>query len=668
MITQGDHTTAVNGSKQALDLIAGKYEVIEEIARSAAGTTYKVRHTLLDSVLRVTELAPDVSADQDRLGQLQRRLRSAMPLRHEHLMQVLDFGSEAGRHHVVEEMVEGETLAGILASGVALPAADALRIARQLADALAYANERGVVHGAVTAANVVVQRGSAVRAVLGGFALGALAVPSAALLACSAPERLSASASEVDGRSDVFALGLLLFEMIEGRSFFADMSETDIQQRLQGAEPLLPQFSSIAPSGIPAVIARAIRRLPEERQQSMAQVRTELDVCLHRFGTGAEAGDPPAKPKARAPLALAKAAPTAPTNGTPAAAAPVGAAPAPGAEGRKVIRVAFPEDDDFVDAPVAPTPAVPKRVVRSGGTTVRIPMGMSVIAGVLGAAVVAVVAVTLFRPSSSTPAVPAKKKARVAVAAKPAAPVAEAKVPAPDAALSVLVEKPVRQAPAAEAAALPVVAARPETPRRFGATAPRVESVRPARGERVSVMPGKSVDFTARAVDADPDDAVGYEWFLNGKKVSQRPSWRFVAKPALSARVQRVELQVSDTTGRKAPRLSWEVQIVTPMTEDNVRDWLARLGSAFERNDVTTLRLYGIVRTNAEAESMRARLAGYKGARVAIGNELIKLSGRFATAGVDLAWIAKGGKILAAERRTYELEKQAGGLVALRGR
>jgi hypothetical protein len=99
-----------------------------------------------------------------------------------------------------------------------------------------------------------------------------------------------------------------------------------------------------------------------------------------------------------------------------------------------------------------------------------------------------------------------------------------------------------------------------------------------------------------------------------------------------------------------------------------VRDWLARLGTAFERNDITTLRLYGMVRTNAEAESMRARLAGYKGARVAIGNELIKLNGRFATAGVDLAWIAKGGKILAAERRTYELEKQAGGLVALRGR
>jgi hypothetical protein len=181
-------------------------------------------------------------------------------------------------------------------------------------------------------------------------------------------------------------------------------------------------------------------------------------------------------------------------------------------------------------------------------------------------------------------------------------------------------------------------------------------------------MLGKSVDFTATAVDADPDDAVGYEWFLNGKRVSRRQTWRFVAARALASRVQSVELQVSDTTGRKAPRLSWEVQVVTPMTEDNVRDWLARLETAFERSDITTLRLYGLVRTNAEAEAMRARLAGYKGARVAIGNELIKLNGRFASAGVDLAWIAKGGKILAAERRTYELEKQAGGLVALRGR
>jgi serine/threonine protein kinase len=113
-----------------------------------------VRHTLLDSVLRVTVLSSEVSVYQDRLGQLQRRLRDAMPLRHEHLVQVLDFGSEAGRHHVVEEMVQGETLERILASGVALAAPTALRIARQVADALTYAHERGMVHGAVTAANI----------------------------------------------------------------------------------------------------------------------------------------------------------------------------------------------------------------------------------------------------------------------------------------------------------------------------------------------------------------------------------------------------------------------------------------------------------------------------------------------------------------------------------
>jgi hypothetical protein len=383
----------------------------------------------------------------------------------------------------------------------------------------------------------------------------------------------------------------------------------------------------------------------------MAQLRTELDVCLHRFGTGSETSEAPAKPKTRAPLALAKA-PTAARPATPEA--PKSAAPVPGTDGRKVVRVAFPEDDDFVDAPVASTPAVPKRVVSNGRTSLRIAMGMPVIAGVVGAAVLAVLATFLFRPASSTPAAPVKRKARVAAAAKPA--------------VSVVVEKPERREPAAqEQTALPAAPA-VEKPRPSGPSAPRVGRVRPARGERVSVMLGRAVDFTATAVDADPDDTVGYEWFLNGRRVSRRQSWRFVATRALAARVQSVELQVSDTTGRKAPRLSWEVEIVTPMTEDNVRDWLARLGTALERSDIATLRLYGIVRTNAEAESMRARLAAYKGARVAIGNELIKRKGRFATATVDLAWIARGGKILAAERRTYELEKQAGGLVALRGR
>jgi len=662
MIAQEDQVTELNGSIQALDVITGKYEVIEELGRSAAGTTYRVRHTLLDSVRCVTVLAADVSADQDRLGQLQRRLRDAMPLRHENMMQVLDFGSDSGRHHVVEEMVEGETLDRILAGGVALPADAALRIARQVADALTYAHERGVVHGAVTAGNIVVQRGATERAILGGFAFGALAISSSALLACSAPERLSADATAVDARSDVFALGLLLFEMIEGKGFFAGLSDAEIQERLQaGTQPLLPQFSSIAPSGIPALIARAVRRLPEERQQSMVQLRTEIDVCLHRFTSSTTSSDAPAKPRARAPLALAKAAQP---SATPEAA--------PGE--RKVIRIAFPEDDVLADLPPVVAPSVSKRVLATGGRSVKIPMGLPVIAGVFGAAALAVLAVMLFRPADSTPPAKAKKVAAASVKMPAPAPApAEAARPAevaPAPVVSVVMERPVRRLPSVEENAeqterAPVA---PSPSRLSRNTPPNVQSSRPPRGELVSVMAGKSLEFSATAVDADADDAVGYEWFFDGRKVSERQSWRFVASRAVAARVHHIELQVSDSTGLKAPRLSWDVQVVTPMTEENVRDWLARLGTAFERNDITTLRLYGMVRTDAEAESMRARLAAYKGARVAIGNELIKLNGHFANVGIDMAWLGKGGTILAAGRQTYELEKQAGGLVALRTR
>jgi hypothetical protein len=664
MIAQGEHVTGLNGSKQALDVIAGKYEVIEELGQSAAGSTYKVRHTLLDSVLRVTVLAAEVSADQDRVGQLQRRLRDAMPLRHERLVQVLDFGSEAGRHHVVEEMVEGETLDRILASGAALPAASALRIARQIADALAYAHERGVVHGAVTAANIVVQPGAAERAILGGLAFGALAISPSALLACSAPERLSPDASAVDARSDVFAFGLLLFQMIEGKGFFAGLSDAEIQERLQaGAQPLLPLFSSIAPSGVPALIARAIRRLPEERQQSIAQLRTEIDVCLHRSATITTPSAAPAKPKARAPLAIAKAAQA---TVTPEAEE----APAE----RKVIRVAFPEDDDLVDGRRVVAPPVPKKVLAGGGTSVKIPMGLPVIAGVLGAAALAVLVGMLFHAADATPPAQGRKKQQIAASAKvptPVPAVAEPSRPvAPAPVDGVVAEGPARPLPSVEANAeqneRALVAVSPSRVSRH--TPPRVQSSRPARGELVSVIEGKSFEFSVTAVDAAADDAVAYEWFFDGRKVSERQSWRFVATRAVAARVHRVELQVSDNTGLRAPRLSWDVQVVTPMTEDNVRDWLARLGTAFERNDITTLRLYGMVRTDAEAEAMRARLAPFQGARVAIGNELIKLNGRLASVGIDMAWLGNGGKILAAGRQTYELEKQPGGLVTLRTR
>src|SRR2546422_5350267 len=189
---------ASEGSKKAAGadrgLIAGKYELLEEIGRGLAGAAYKGRHTVLDSLCTVILLPEQLRDDPEQLARVQRAVRRASELRHDHIVPVFDFGREADRFYIVEGFVAGEPLGRVLRDGNPLSPADILRLARQLADALAYAHDRGVVHGAITPANVLIERSASPRATLSGFVNAGLSadlrVPPAAVLAYSAPERL----------------------------------------------------------------------------------------------------------------------------------------------------------------------------------------------------------------------------------------------------------------------------------------------------------------------------------------------------------------------------------------------------------------------------------------------------------------------------------------------
>src|SRR5881396_1456938 len=156
--------------RESHTLIAGRYEVLEELDDGPAGTTYKVRHALLGNLLSVTVLPAALTDDPPQLALVEDAVRRAMGLRHEHIVPVLDFGEEGGRYHLVEAFVDAEPLERVLGEGNPLAPADALHVARQLADALAYAHERGLVHGALTPATVRMHPGAPPRAMLSGFA------------------------------------------------------------------------------------------------------------------------------------------------------------------------------------------------------------------------------------------------------------------------------------------------------------------------------------------------------------------------------------------------------------------------------------------------------------------------------------------------------------------
>jgi hypothetical protein len=647
------------GSEPIHDLIVAKYEVLEQIGASAVGTTYKARHALLETMCSVTVLPAELTDDPRQLALLQAAVRATSRLRHEHIVPVVDFGREAGRYHLVEWFVEGESLEHLLREAGPLGPPGALHIARQLADALAYAHESGVVHGAVTPGSVRVQRGVHPRAMLAGFGTAALAAAGP----YSAPERLAGK--EVDARSDVFSLGLLLFEMLEGRPFLPGGEDEIRAVVLQGSGPLLPQFSRILPPGVSALVARAIRRSPGERQQSMDEVRRQIVACLQRVGQSSiesKAPVPRDLPVRRHAIIVVDDAVREPSDDV--------AKEAVEEPPRVAVKV----------RPSARQPRIPGRVLMAAPRTSRRPMR------VVGAILVAVVALALAWPlvrvDGVAPAargrVPAAPDASVAASrdesARPERPAIAVEEPAPEpAAPEPVVGGAEPQAPAppvppavADEAVQPDAAA-DETltvvvldPARN--VAPRIVSQRPREREAISVTEGGTLEFSVRAIDGDPGDQPTYAWFVDGRRVGSRAGWRFVAPPAATATEHTIEVRVTDRAGLEAPRVSWRVAVTPRMSERNVHDWLARLTSAWERKDVATLRLYGIVSDEAEAEAIRKRL------RVSIANETIRVEGSHASVGFDRAQIDERGKLIRSRREAYELEKQPNGFIGVRAR
>ena len=618
------------------ELTAGMYELIDEIAPGGAGAAHEVRDTRGDSLVRVR-----LGSDRCVVGpDVERRVEQACRLQHDHIVPVLGLARRGSGQYVVEEPVEGERLDVLLEERRALSPVEALSIARQLADALVYAHEHGVVHGCVSPAAVVIQDAARPRAMLAGFGSTGIILPYVA------PERLKGD--ELEPRADVFALGLVLFEMLEGRPFFASADEQELRALLlEQTGPLLPQFSSILPPGLSALVARMIRRKAATRS-SMVRVRSEIEACLPRRT---------AAPVTRVPKAAAPAPPT-PAVRTPAEP-----------KKRVVVRMPSPEAEEA--APERPAPATvvaPRVLVRTGVAPRRTPIaGVALIAAVLVALGWPLVrAVVRAAPHRAT--MP-EAAAAAAVAAVPAA--AEQSVPPPVLVAEAAAPTPGEREVPAETA-LASAAPQDGSPAAVGGirpppnTAPQIVGYQPRRRDGLSVMEGGPVDFSVRATDQDLNETVSYAWFLDGRRVSQRPSWRFVAPLAGLATSHTVEARASDGGGLQAPRLTWHVEVTPRMTDVNVRDWLGRLAGAWERRDVSTLRLYGVVTSDAEASALRKRLAHADGGRVMIGNETIRLQGRFARVAVNRTELDRHGRVLASQRESYELEKQPNGFIGLR--
>jgi serine/threonine-protein kinase len=201
-------------------IIAGRYRLVSLLGRGGMGEVYRADDLTLDQPVALKFLPAGVAADADRLSQFHAELRIARQVSHKNVCRLYDLGDHEGRRFLTMEYVDGEDLATLLRRIGRLPSDKAVDIARQLCAGIAAAHERGVLHRDLKPANVMIDGDGNVRITDFGLAVAAGDVNQsrAGTPQYMAPEQLTGGAASV--KSDLYALGLILFEMFTGKRVF----------------------------------------------------------------------------------------------------------------------------------------------------------------------------------------------------------------------------------------------------------------------------------------------------------------------------------------------------------------------------------------------------------------------------------------------------------------
>ena len=270
----------------------GPYEIITPVGAGGMGEVYRAKDTRLDRTVAIKILPSHLSSNADLKARFEHEARAISSLSHPHICALYDIGQQDGTDYLVMEFLEGETLADRLEKG-ALPTEQLLRFGMQIADALSKAHRHGIIHRDLKPANIMLTK-SGVKLLDFGLAksqdivkqknTGVSALPTEMLTAegtilgtiqYMSPEQLEGR--EVDSRTDIFALGGVLYEMTTGKKAFSGESPASLISSILRDEPsLLSQVQPLAPPVLDHVVKKCLAKDPDERWQSAYDVASEL--------------------------------------------------------------------------------------------------------------------------------------------------------------------------------------------------------------------------------------------------------------------------------------------------------------------------------------------------------------------------------------------------------
>src|SRR5487761_2248143 len=265
----------------------GRYELESQVARGGTAQVYLARDIILGRPVALKVLFPELSTDHAFVERFRREAQAAASLSHPNIVPVYDWGESDDTHFIVMEYVDGEPLASIIHTQAPIAPGSAAQVAADIAKALSYAHRHGVVHRDVKPGNVLITSDGQVKVTDFGIAraMGSIddQVTQTGLVMGTAtyfsPEQ--AQGLDVDGRSDIYALGVVLYEMLVGRPpFVGDTPVSIAYQHVQETPPRPRSLNPEIPAALEAIVLQAIAKLPAERYQSADDLRADLERFL----------------------------------------------------------------------------------------------------------------------------------------------------------------------------------------------------------------------------------------------------------------------------------------------------------------------------------------------------------------------------------------------------
>ena len=281
----------------------GSFGIVERIGRGGMGEVYRAHDSRLRRDVAIKVLPPDFAHDAEKLRRFEHEARAASALNHPNIVSVHDVGSVDGVSFIVTELVEGRSLREMLENGALAPR-KAVEIAAQIADGLAAAHTAGLVHRDLKAGNVMLTQDELVKILDFGIAkwevrndgttstlTDTLTKPGEVVGTVTSMSPEQVEGKEVDRRSDIFSLGILLYEMLCGKRPFTGDSRLAVMNAIVSQEP--EDLPATVPEAVAGIVRRCLEKLPERRFQSA----TDLGFAL-RMTRGAPSGAVE-RPKAR---------------------------------------------------------------------------------------------------------------------------------------------------------------------------------------------------------------------------------------------------------------------------------------------------------------------------------------------------------------------------------